>query len=75
MVAIPGFYERPQACARRFEVEDLARSCEQNISPDPFVKRLSSQTGNLIAKSEKGSKDVRCRGRAFKGVIQSPEPS
>jgi hypothetical protein len=26
MVAIPGFYEKPRPSARRFEVEDLART-------------------------------------------------
>ena len=31
-VAIPGFYENPQMCARRFEVKDLASRCREGVS-------------------------------------------
>ena len=34
MVAIPGFYDKPRQCARRFEVEDLGRDCQRKCGPN-----------------------------------------
>jgi hypothetical protein len=34
IVAIPEFYEIPRQAARRFEVEDLARRIQRNVSSD-----------------------------------------